>query len=159
DQDVFRANQVRNANVVHGPDTAGFFDHSEYQDAKKCGDDAIRRMILRHLNNTSVTVVLIGTFTWLRPWVRFEMAESVKRKNGLLACRIHHLKNGLGQVSTPGIVPSVPAGVEFPVFNWDPKRVASFATLIEIAGLRSDALKLPGATLATLLTGRRLPGR
>ncbi len=65
--DIFRANQVRNANVVAGPDVAGFFDHSEYQDAKAQGDEAIRRMILRHLDNTSVTVVLIGTYTAARP--------------------------------------------------------------------------------------------
>jgi len=27
--DIWRANQVRNANVVAGADVAGFFDHSE----------------------------------------------------------------------------------------------------------------------------------
>jgi hypothetical protein len=52
---------------------AGFFDHSEYEAAKARGDEAIRRMILRHLDNTSVTVVLIGTYTAVRPWVQFEM--------------------------------------------------------------------------------------
>jgi hypothetical protein len=77
DRDVWRANQVRNANVVLGTDTAGFFDHSEYLKAKAQGDDAIRRMILGHLNNTSVTVVLIGTLTWTRPWVQFEIKESL----------------------------------------------------------------------------------
>jgi MTH538 TIR-like domain (DUF1863) len=75
DRDVWRANQVRNANVVLGTDTAGFFDHSEYLKAKAQGDDAIRRMILGHLNNTSVTVVLIGTLTWTRPGVQLEIKE------------------------------------------------------------------------------------
>src|SRR5215470_8202461 len=84
DRDVYRANQVRMANVVQGPAVAGFFDHSEYEEAKKYGDAAIRRMILKHLDNTSVTVVLIGTLTATRPWVRFEIDESIKRKNGLL---------------------------------------------------------------------------
>jgi hypothetical protein len=35
DRDIWRANQVRNCNVVAGVDVAGFFDHSEYQEAKK----------------------------------------------------------------------------------------------------------------------------
>ena len=63
DHDSWRANQVRNSNVVAGPDVAGFFDHSEYEEAKKEGPEGIRRMILRHLRNTTVTVVLIGTHT------------------------------------------------------------------------------------------------
>ena len=69
DNDIWRANQVRMANVVAGPDRAGFFDHSEYDEAKKQGAEGIRRMINRHLKNTSVTVVLIGRETASRPWV------------------------------------------------------------------------------------------
>jgi len=154
DRDVFRANQVRNANVVLGPDVAGFFDHSEYEDAKKRGDEAIRRMILGHLDNTSVTVVLIGTFTSLRPWVRFEIAESVKRKNGLLGIRIHHLKDGTGATSAPGGVPTVPAGIAFPVYTWEAS-VGGFGDAIETAGQRSDALKRQRPTLLTgLFYGR-----
>ena len=37
DRDIWRANQVRNCNVVAGTDVAGFFDHSEYEEAKKKG--------------------------------------------------------------------------------------------------------------------------
>ena len=93
DRDVWRANQVRKSNVVAGTDTAGFFDHSEYLEAKKTGDEGIRRMILRHLNNTTVTVVLIGTNTAYRPWVKYEIEQSIARKNGLLGIHIHHLKD------------------------------------------------------------------
>jgi len=82
--DIWRANQVRNANVVAGPDVAGFFDHSEYEEAKKQEDDGIRKMIRRHLENTTVTVVLIGNQTAFRPWVKFEIEESIKRKKGFL---------------------------------------------------------------------------
>ncbi len=35
ERDIFRANQVRNSNVVAGPDRAGFYDHSEYEEAKR----------------------------------------------------------------------------------------------------------------------------
>src|SRR2546428_775012 len=131
DNDIFRANQVRMANVVLGTDTAGFFDHSEYEEAKRTSDAGIQRMILGHLENTTVTVVLIGQYTWLRPWVRYEIAESIKRKNGLLGVFIHHLPDPskrspasiLGTLVTPPrpMTPTVPAHVEFPTYMWDAK--------------------------------------
>ena len=44
------------------------------------------------MNGTSVTVVLIGAETADRPWVRYEIAESWNRNNGLVGIRIHNLK-------------------------------------------------------------------
>src|SRR2546427_11663828 len=117
--DIWRANQVRNSNVVAGPDIAGFFDHSEYEEAKRKGKEAVQRMILRHLENTTVTVVLIGTETASREFVQFEIEESTKRKNGFLGVHIHHLKDQNGLTSPRGPVPRVAAGVVFPAYDWD----------------------------------------
>ncbi len=141
--DVWRANQVRNCNVVAGVDVAGFFDHSEYEEAKKKGQDAIKRMILKNLDGTSVTVVLIGSETANRPWVKFEIEESIKRKNGLLGIYIHHLKDKTGNSALfSGSKPSVPWGIEFPAYDWD-KNLDRFRQEIEAAGKRSDALRNP----------------
>ncbi len=140
DHDIWRANQVRNSNVVAGPDVAGFFDCSEYEDARRRRLEGIRRMILRHLEGTSVTVVLIGTYTASRPWVQFEIAESVKRGNGLVGISIHHLPGGppFWQSSPPGPVPIVPLGTEMPVYYWDPRRLRGFAQVIEEAAQRAE---------------------
>ncbi len=140
DRDIWRANQVRNANVVAGPDVAGFFDHSEYEEAKKAGAEGIRKMILKHLRNTTVTVVLIGTETAARPWVKYEIEQSALRKNGFLGVHIHHLKDQNGQASQRGPKPAVPAGVEFPAYDWD-GNLDRFRREIEEAGKRSDALQ------------------
>jgi hypothetical protein len=141
DNDVWRANQVRNANVVAGADVAGFFDHSEYEEAKKKGTDAIKRMILRNLDNTSVTVVLIGSETANRPWVKYEIEQSIAKKNGLLGIQIHHLKNQHGETSFfAGPTPTVPSGVEFPIYSWD-RDLDRFRREIEAAGKRSDVLR------------------
>lgn len=140
DNDVWRANQVRNSNVVAGPDLAGFFDHSEYEEAKKQGWDAIRRMILRHLNGTSVTVVLIGSETANRPWVKYEIEQSIERKNGLLGIQIHHLQNWAKQISWPGPIPTVTPSIPFPVYAWDGD-LKRFSDAIEAAGKRADALR------------------
>jgi len=127
--------------VVAGTDIAGFFDHSEYTEAKKKGDEGIERMIGRHLKNTSVTVVLIGKETASRPWVRHEIKKSIEQDNGLLGIRIHHLKNQRGESDWgQGSTPYVPAGVEFPVYDWD-QDLDRFRKAIEAAGKRSDALR------------------
>lgn len=140
DNDVWRANQVRNSNVVAGSDVAGFFDHSEYEEAKKKGDDAIKRMILRHIDGTSVTIVLIGNQTANRPWVKHEIDQSISHKNGLLGIQIHHLKNAAAQASLPGPIPTVPWSVAFPVYQWDGD-LDRFRKEIEAAGKRADALR------------------
>ena len=141
--DIWRANQVRNCNVVAGADIAGFFDHSEYEDAKKKGREAIKRMILNNLDGTSVTVVLIGKETASRPWVRFEIEESIKRKNGLLGIYIHHLKDQKGDLAVfSGSKPAVPLGIKFPAYVWD-RDIVRFRNEIEAAGKRSDALRNP----------------
>lgn len=140
DRDIWRANQVRNSNVVAGSDVAGFFDHSEYEDAKKQGADGIKKMILKHLKNTSVTAVLIGTETANRPWVKYEIKESIERKNGFLGIYIHHLKDKDSQTSTRGPKPTVPSDVQFPAYDWD-YDLDRFKREIEAAGKRADALR------------------
>lgn len=140
ENDIWRANQVRNTNVVAGPDVAGFFDHSEYEEAKKKGDEEIKRLIRAKLQNTTVTIVLIGTETAYRPYVKYEVEQSVARKNGLLGVHIHHLKDQLSRTSQRGPKPTVPVGVEFPAYDWDGD-LKRFAREIEAAGKRSDALR------------------
>src|SRR3546814_20766167 len=49
-------------------------------------------MIDRGLEGTSVTCVLAGYETWNRPWVRYEIAKSVVRGNGLVAVYINNCK-------------------------------------------------------------------
>lgn len=140
ENDIWRANQVRNANVVAGPDTAGFFDHSEYEDAKRKGEEEIKRLIRQKLENTSVTIVLIGAETASRPYVIYEIQQSIARKNGLLGIYIHHLEDSRGRTSSRGPLPSVPTGVAFPAYDWD-KDLDRLRREIEAAGKRSDALK------------------
>jgi hypothetical protein len=141
ERDVWRANQVRNCNVVAGVDTAGFFDHSEYEDAKRKGDEAIKRLIRSKLEGTSVTVVLIGTETASRPYVQYEIEQSIARKNGLLGVHVHHLKDAGGQYDYfGGPKPAVPWHVEFPSYSWDAD-LSRFKKAIEDAGTRADRLR------------------
>ena len=140
ENDIWRANQVRNSNVVAGADVAGFFDHSEYEEAKKKGKEAIRKLIRDKLVGTSVTVVLIGQETANREYVQYEIDQSIDRKNGLLGIFIHHLKDQSGQTSPRGSKPTVPSSVEFPAYDWD-SDLTRFKNAIEAAGKRADKLR------------------
>lgn len=99
----FRANVVRMSWVTK-PDReeAGFYDASLWEEAKKRGKEAIKRMINRRLEGTSVTVVLIGKETCNREWVIYEIKESYKRGNGLLGVYIHNIKDKDRYTDTKG---------------------------------------------------------
>jgi hypothetical protein len=103
ENDVWRANIVRNSWVTK-PDreTAGFIDAVDFEEIKKGGDAAIKKWIRDQLYGTSVTVVLIGTETSVRPYCQYELQESFERGNGMLGVHIHQVKNQDGNTSAKG---------------------------------------------------------
>ena len=107
ESDIFRANVVRNSNTVRPNHVNGntFFDASLWEAIKLKGVDALKRLIADGLNNTSVTAVLIGSDTASRPWVQYEIEESMRRGNGLLGVRIHNVKGIDGRTSSAGVNP------------------------------------------------------
>ena len=111
--DVWRAWNVRNSWVVRPQEqeSSGFFDGSVFEESKKKGDDALKAFLRLGMDNTSVTCVLAGAETWTRRWVRYEIARSILKKNGLLTVYIHGVKNKDGFVSTKGPNPLDAMGV------------------------------------------------
>lgn len=100
--DVFRVNNVRNAFKIYNPPTSAnltFFDSSLWESRKLEGDEALKRMIREGVQNTSVVCVLIGSETWEREWVRYEIARSVIDRKGLLAIDINGLNHHLDGTS------------------------------------------------------------
>jgi hypothetical protein len=91
--DCWRAWNVRNSWVVAGEaEDRGFFDSSVFEASKKEGDDNLKRFLREGLENTSVTCVLAGTNTWARRWVRYEIARSITKGNGLFTVDIHGVR-------------------------------------------------------------------
>src|SRR5215467_7784435 len=76
--DIWRVNVVRNSHVVEGTAVAGFRDGSLWEEAKKKGDAAIKKMICDALEGTSVTCVLIGEKTSQREYVTYEIEKSIE---------------------------------------------------------------------------------
>jgi hypothetical protein len=99
----FRANVVRNSWVTKSDDDDSvFFDASLWEKAKKLGFKSIKAKIDSGLNNTSITAILIGQYTYLRPWVRYEIAKSFERGNGLLGIYIHGIPDKMNMICIKG---------------------------------------------------------
>ena len=108
-KDVWRVNQIRSMTNVIGTAAAGFEDASIWEDAKKKGDAAIKRMIDDALENTSVTVVCVTYGTATRKYIKYEVDKSLERGNGLVAVQIHDLKDQNGNTCSAG---GCPDGIE-----------------------------------------------
>lgn len=103
-QDVidFRANVVRNHNFTGGVEAAGYYDYSIWETAKKTSDLALKRMINAELSGSSVTAVLVGSQTYARKWVRYEIMKSVEKGNVMLGVQINGIKGKDGHTKPLG---------------------------------------------------------
>jgi len=101
-----------------------------WEEARTKGQAAVEAMIDKGLENTSVTVVLIGRETAQRPYVLYEIKKSYARGNGLLGVNIYKIKNLQGEVDDSGENPfdkllvsengaKVALSSKFPVYNWN----------------------------------------
>jgi len=133
-KDVWRANQIRNLHIVTGCAAAGFQDGSLWEETKKKGDAAIKKLIDDGLVGTSVTIVLIGSETSNRKYVSYEIQQSLARGNGLLGIRIHNLKDKDGKASVMGNIPTALTAANAPVYEWDSSK---FGDWVEAAAKRA----------------------
>nr|WP_319539147.1 TIR domain-containing protein [uncultured Methanospirillum sp.] len=108
----FRVNVVRNHNALK-KDNGGYFDSSIWEEAKTKGDSAIKELINESLKNTTVTVVLIGSETYERRWVRYEIMQSMKKGNKILGIHINKIKDKEGKTKTLGNNPFVFLGYKY----------------------------------------------
>ncbi len=110
----FRANVVRN-HWMTKPDReeAGYFDASIWENARRQGDYTLKKLINGALENTSNTCVLIGSQTYLRPWVRYEILKSFLRGNYIFGVHINGIKSKQGTIEQPGPDPLKFVGVTF----------------------------------------------
>lgn len=110
----FRANVVRNHwRSKPNREICGYYDASIWETAKTQGDIAIKRLINNGLGQTSNTCVLIGTETYSRKWVRYELLKSFKRGNNIFAVHINSIKGKDSLTKPLGLNPLLYVGVTF----------------------------------------------
>jgi hypothetical protein len=124
-QDYWRVNQVRNSWVLQRDDnkkinTQLFLDGSMWEEVKRQGAKAITDAINEGMKNTSVTVVLIGEYTYQRKYVKHELEKSYADGKGLLGVYIGSLKDNDGKrgVNGPNPLDYVSFPNEYPTYWW-----------------------------------------
>ncbi len=82
--DIMNANIVRMSGQFKPTAETGYYDASLWESARTQGPDAVRRLIDKGLNNTSVTCFLLGAETYTRRWCKYELQKSIEDKKGIL---------------------------------------------------------------------------
>ena len=114
--DIWRVNQVRQSwryQHENQREAEGFYDASIWESSRRTGPDSLKNLIREGVKNTSVTCVLVGAETFSRRWVRYEIARSVIKGNGLLAVQIHRMGDRFGYASSEGPNPLDYIGVYY----------------------------------------------
>lgn len=105
DVSSFRANVVRNSWLTMRNSDANFIDKSMWEEAEKKGANALKKLIENGLRGTSVSVVLVGSDTYSRRWVKYEIVKSFVEGKGILPIYINRIPSKNEGIKAKGINP------------------------------------------------------
>lgn len=101
-KDNWRASQVRNMGKVSDNST---FSDNDWEEVKEKTDQKIKEWINEQLQKRSCIVVLIGSTTSTRKWIKYEIEQAYKLKKGIVGIYVHNLKDSSGNQSSKGSNP------------------------------------------------------
>lgn len=101
-RDGWIASKVRNIGIVEGNPPAS---DNKWEEIKRGGDAGIKRWIDEQLENRTCTIVLIGSETAERHWVKYEIERSWSSGKGVVGIRIHQILDHNQQASAMGSNP------------------------------------------------------
>jgi hypothetical protein len=99
--DIMRVNNVRNAWKITHPDSSlnrSFYDSSLWEARKLVDPEGIKQLIRSGVLRTSAVCILVGSMTWDRRWVRYEIARAIIDGRGFLTVHL----NGINHHQTKG---------------------------------------------------------
>lgn len=97
--DAWRTSMVRNIGVIEGQKP---FSDNKWEEVKKKGDSAIKAWIDDNMKGRSCVVVLIGSETYDRKYVKYEINRAWTEGKGVVGIYIHGLKDRDGLTATKG---------------------------------------------------------
>jgi hypothetical protein len=100
--DFARTQQVRNMNILEGNSTV---TANNWETIKQSGDAAVKKWIDDNMHGKSCVVVLVGSNTAERKWVKYEIKKAWEAKKGVLAIHVNKLKDLNGNTSVKGANP------------------------------------------------------
>jgi len=99
DNDNQRVQQVKNMGVVEGQP---ILSSNTWEEVTRGGEAAIKQYIANELKGKSCLVVLIGSSTAGRKWVKYEIEQAWNAGKAALGVHVHGLKDLAGKQSTKG---------------------------------------------------------
>lgn len=87
--DVMRVQQVRNMGVIEGNTPVS---PNDWEEIKRKGDTSIKTWIANAMKYRSCVVVLVGSETANRKWVKYEIEKAWNDGKGVVGVYIHNLK-------------------------------------------------------------------
>ena len=115
DNDVMRAQMIRNIGVIEGntPISA-----NDWEELKRKGDSAVEKWIDDNMKYRSCVIVLVGQHTVYRKWIKYEIKKTWNDGKGLMGIYIHNIRCPRTGTCTQGINP-------FDQFNVKGKKFSS----------------------------------
>lgn len=98
-KDNWRASTIRNIGKVSKDST---FSDNDWEEVKYKSKENIEKWIKEQMKMRSCIIVLIGSTTYSRPWVKFEIEEAYRQKKGIVGIYINKLKDKNGNASSKG---------------------------------------------------------
>lgn len=104
ERDNWRVQQVRQIRLYSDDNESGqkIVSSNEWEKVKRGGDNAIKQWINEAMEYRSCVIVLIGSETADRKWVKYEIEQAWKNGKGLFGIYIHNLKDRNGNISRQG---------------------------------------------------------
>jgi hypothetical protein len=166
--DVMRVNNVRQAWKIDHPDAAtmrSFYDSSLWENRQSESPESLKRLIRDGVEYTSAVCVLVGSGTWARRWVRYELARAVIDGRGLLAVHLnnirHHLRlqpdprgpNPLEYMAIGKVQPNALAAPRYYLFEWNGHMWVPYEDYTDAVSLPRYLADPPARCLAVLSAG------
>ncbi len=97
-----------------------FLPRDRWETVKRQGEKAIKSWIDEGLKYSSVTVVLIGQYTYQRKYVKYEIQRSEEEGKGILGVYVHGLRNLDQKLGVKGPSPFefVPLSRSYRTYDW-----------------------------------------
>src|SRR5687768_787522 len=97
--DNWRVSQIKNIGAI---DEQPILSANNWEAIKKKGDDAIKKWIDDNMRGRDCLIVLVGSQTTGRRWVKYEIRRACENGIGVFGVYIHGLKDAAGRQSTKG---------------------------------------------------------
>ena len=102
DEDVMRVQQIRNIGAIEDNKPVS---PNEWETIKRSGDKSIQHWIDENMRYRSCVIVLIGTYTASRKWVKYEIERAWNMGKGLFGIYIHNIRDPRKGTSEKGVNP------------------------------------------------------